>query len=312
MGLTQRHILSIRDLTKKDVELILQTAASFKEISTRPIKKVPTLRGKTVINCFFEASTRTRTSFEIAGKRLSADVVNFAGGGSALAKGESILDTVRNLNAMQPDVLVVRHDGGGVPVMLARHVERSAVINAGDGMHEHPTQALSDAMTIREAKGRVKGLTVAIIGDLLHSRVARSNIVLLTMLEAKVLVAGPRTLVPPEIAALGAAIVPRVDDAVAAADAIMMLRIQQERLRGLYFPNVREYARMFGLTAAVMRRAKPDVIVLHPGPINRGVEIDPDIADGKHSLILDQVENGIAVRMAVLYLLGAGPEEGAS
>lgn len=309
MNLSQRHILHASDLKKKDVELILQTAKSLKEISYRPIKKVPTLRGKTVINCFFEPSTRTRTSFEIAAKRLSADTINFGGSGSSLSKGESILDTVRNLNAMQPDILVVRHKASGVPAMLARNIRNCSVINAGDGMHEHPTQALLDLMTIVEVKGCVKGLTVSIVGDIAHSRVARSNIAILKLMGAKVVLAGPKTLIPPGIESLGATVADSVQDAVKVADVVMLLRIQQERLNGFYFPTLREYARHFGLNAAMMHNAKRDVVIMHPGPVNRGVEIDPEIADGPYSVILNQVENGIAVRMALLYLVGGGGKE---
>lgn len=306
MALSQRHILRVADLTKKDVALILQTAKSLKEISFRAIKKVPTLRGKTIINCFFENSTRTRTSFEIAAKRLSADTINFSSSGSALAKGESLLDTVRNLNAMQPDVLVVRHKASGVPDMLARNLQHCAVINAGDGMREHPTQALLDLMTIEEAKGRVKGLTVAIVGDVAHSRVARSNMLLLRMMGAKVVVAAPRTLLPVGIETYGVRVVASVVEAVRTADVVMLLRVQRERQAGFYFPTLREYARYFGVNKATMRQAKPGVVIMHPGPVNRGVELDPDVADGPCSVILDQVENGIAVRMALLYLVGAG------
>ncbi|MBI2346821.1 MAG: aspartate carbamoyltransferase catalytic subunit [Deltaproteobacteria bacterium] len=302
MTLSKRHLLSIADLTPGDVALIFQTAKSLKEISRRPVKKVPTLRGKTVINCFFEPSTRTRTSFEIAAKRLSADAVNFGSTGSALAKGESLIDTIRTLNAMQPDALVIRHRGSGVPALCAAQVRDCAVINAGDGQHEHPTQALLDAFTVAQAKGRVRGLTVAFLGDIAHSRVARSGIALFRKLGAKVLVAGPRSLLPVAVEALGAAAMPSIAEAVALADVLVVLRVQLERLQGAGVPTLREYARHFGLNAVTMKQAKPDVVIMHPGPINRGVEIDPELADGRYSLILDQVENGIAVRMACLYL----------
>jgi aspartate carbamoyltransferase catalytic subunit len=279
----------------------------MREIGERPIKKVPTLRGKTVVNLFYEPSTRTRTSFEIAEKRLSADTLNIAVAASSVLKGETLADTAMNIEAMAPDVIVLRHASSGACHLLAR-ICRSRIINAGDGMHEHPTQALLDAFTIRQHKQRLDGLTVAIIGDLLHSRVLRSNVLLLTKLGATVRVAGPPTMVPAGIERLGVRVSRSVDEAVTDADVIMMLRIQQERLQGAYFPSLREYFNVFGLTAERVKRAKPDVIIMHPGPINRGVEIASEVADGPYSVILQQVANGVAVRMAVLYLLGGGVE----
>ncbi|MBI2343516.1 MAG: aspartate carbamoyltransferase catalytic subunit [Deltaproteobacteria bacterium] len=303
MAFTKHHLLRIADLTSRDIELILSTARSLKGISFRSVKKVPALRGKTVLNCFFESSTRTRTSFEIAAKRLSADTINFSSGGSSMSKGESVLDTIRNLNAMQPDIVVMRHQSSGLIGRIAAQVPQCHFINAGDGMHEHPTQALLDAMTIQEAKGKIRGLRVVILGDVTHSRVARSNILLLRKLGAHVRVAGPSTLLPPEVDALGVTHTTSVAAATEGADVVMVLRIQQERLGEFAFPSVREYARYYGLSAQHLERAAPHVVVLHPGPVNRGVELSPDVADGSSSLILDQVENGIAVRMASLYLL---------
>jgi aspartate carbamoyltransferase catalytic subunit len=274
----------------------------MKEISTRDIKKVPTLRGKTVINLFYEPSTRTRTSFEIAGKRLSADVINISSASSSTTKGETLKDTGRNLQAMNPDLIVIRHAAAGAPKILADALP-VPVINAGDGAHEHPTQALLDAFTIREKKKTLAGMTVAIIGDITHSRVARSNIALLQKMGAEVRLSGPYTMVPPHIEALGVSFIPDIGEAIRDADVIMMLRIQLERQQHGLFPNVREYARFFGLNREKLQRAKPDVLIMHPGPLNRGVEISPDVADGPYSIILDQVTNGVAVRMALLYLL---------
>jgi aspartate carbamoyltransferase catalytic subunit len=302
----KRHLLGTEGLKAEDALQLLDLAEVFFEVSKRKVRKVPTLRGKTVINLFFEPSTRTRTSFEIAGKRLSADVVNLSGSSSSVTKGESLLDTVKNLEAMHPDILVVRHAASGAPHYVAAHT-RARVVNAGDGMHEHPTQALLDAFTIRRAKGKIEGLTVAICGDIAHSRVARSNAILLTALGAHVRFAGPRTLLPPVDNAYQVATFDRVEPALEGADVVMALRIQRERLAGALLPSLREYARLFGISAARLARAKPDVIVMHPGPINRGVELDGSIADGPSSVILDQVEAGVAVRMAVLYLLSAEP-----
>jgi aspartate carbamoyltransferase catalytic subunit len=301
-----RHLLGIADLSADEITQILDLAETFVEISERPIKKVPTLRGKTVINLFLEPSTRTRTSFEIAAKRLSADAVNISGSTSSTVKGETLLDTARNLMAMKPDVIVLRHGASGGPHMVANAVD-CAVVNAGDGTHEHPTQALLDCATIRKHKGKIAGLTVAIVGDIAHSRVARSDVLALSKLGAKVRVAGPRTMLPIGIDAMGAEVFDRVEPAVADADVVMMLRIQKERLDGAgLFPNTREYSRYFGLGGRVAKLLRPDAIIMHPGPINRGVELDPAVADGERSVILDQVTYGVAVRMAVLYLLGGG------
>jgi aspartate carbamoyltransferase catalytic subunit len=305
----QRHLLGIRGLSAEDINYVLDTAESFREINAREIKKVPTLRGRTVINLFFEPSTRTRTSFEIAGKRLSADVINVSSSSSSVTKGETLLDTARNLEAMAPDLIVIRHPSAGAPHQLAR-VCRASVVNAGDGAHEHPTQALLDALTIRQQKGTIKGLRVAIVGDILHSRVARSNAHLLTTLGASVAVAGPGTLAPPEFAALVGEgelkVERRVEGAVEGADVVMVLRIQRERQDKAFLPSLREYAVHYGLNTKRLALAKPDAVVMHPGPMNRGIEIASDVADGARSLILDQVANGLAVRMAVLYLLGGG------
>jgi aspartate carbamoyltransferase catalytic subunit len=310
-----RHLLGIADLTADEITQLLDLAETFVEINERPIKKVPTLRGKTVINLFLEASTRTRTSFEIAAKRLSADAVNISGSTSSTTKGETLLDTAKNLQAMKPDVIVLRHSSSGAPHYIAQHVD-AAVINAGDGTHEHPTQALLDCATIRKHKGRgsdgksLAGLTVAIVGDIAHSRVARSDLLALTRLGARVRVAGPRTMLPVGIEAMGAEVFERVEPAIADADVVIMLRIQLERLHGAgLFPNTREYSRYFGLGPRLAATLKPDAIVMHPGPINRGVELDPAVADGPRSVILDQVTYGVAVRMALLYLLGGGSPE---
>jgi aspartate carbamoyltransferase catalytic subunit len=278
----------------------------MREIGERPIKKVPTLRGRTVVNLFFEPSTRTRTSFEVAEKRLSADTLSIAVAQSSVTKGETLLDTVRNLEAMAPDMIVMRHASSGAPHLLAR-LCRSVIINAGDGTHEHPTQALLDAFTIRERKKRLAGLKVAIVGDLLHSRVLRSNVLLLNKMGAEVWACGPATLMPAELARFGVRPTTSIDAAVDGADVVMMLRIQHERMHGHFIPSTREYFTLFGLTPERVRRAKDDVIIMHPGPMNRGVEIDSDVADGPYSVILEQVANGVAVRMAVLYLL-AGQE----
>jgi aspartate carbamoyltransferase catalytic subunit len=310
-GLRHKHLLGIADLTAEEIVLVLDTAEAMKEVGRRTIKKVPTLRGRTVINLFFEPSTRTRTSFEIAEKRLSADTLNVAIASSSVVKGETLVDTAMNLEAMAPSMIVLRHASSGACHLLAR-ICKAAIVNAGDGMHEHPTQALLDAFTIRERKGRLKGLKVAIVGDLLHSRVLRSNVLLLTKLGADVWVSGPPTLVPRGIEQLGVRVTTSVEDAVADADVIMMLRIQQERMQGAYFPSLREYFNLFGMTVERIARAKPDVIIMHPGPMNRGVEIASEVADGPYSVILEQVANGVAVRMAVLYLLAGGVEDEAA
>ena len=297
-----RHLLDIETLPREDILRVLDTADAMLEISQREIKKVPTLRGKTIINVFLEPSTRTRVSFEIAAKRLSADAINVSSGGSSLSKAETLSDMARNLAAMNADVLVVRDKCAGVPAMLAQHV-RAPVINAGDGQHEHPTQALLDAFTIKQAFGEIEGRSVAIIGDIKHSRVARSNIHCLTKLGADVRIAGPRTMLPVGIEELGVKPCLRIEEAIEGAHAIMMLRIQLERVTGALFPSVREYSQTWGLNRDRMRLARPDAIVLHPGPIYRGVEISSDLADAEASRILDQVTNGVATRMAVLYLL---------
>jgi aspartate carbamoyltransferase catalytic subunit len=306
-SLRSRHLLGIAGLEPDEIQLVLDTALAMKEIGTRAIKKVPTLRGRTVVNLFFEASTRTRLSFELAEKRLSADTLGVTVSGSSVTKGETLIDTARTLEAMAPDVIVMRHEASGAPHHLAR-VCKASIVNAGDGMHEHPTQALLDAFTIIERKGRLTGLRVAIIGDLVHSRVLRSNALLLTRMGAHVTAAGPPTLIPPGLDRLGVRVETSMDAAVEGADVVMMLRVQNERMRGLFLPSTREYYTLFGLTPARMTRAAADAIVMHPGPMNRGVEIDSAVADGPWSVILDQVANGVAVRMAALYLL-AGSEE---
>ncbi|HEY5498486.1 MAG TPA: aspartate carbamoyltransferase catalytic subunit [Syntrophales bacterium] len=305
MILERKDILGIKELSKDEILLILDTADSFIEISTREIKKVPTLRGKTIINLFYEASTRTRTSFEIAGKRLSADTINISASTSSVVKGETLLDTARNLEAMNPDVIVIRHSAAGAPHMLAGMVKQS-IINAGDGAHEHPTQALLDMMTIRAKKGHLENLNIAIVGDIAHSRVARSNIYGLKKMGAQVTVAGPATMIPRDIEQMGVTVHSSLDEAIKEVDVIMMLRIQIERQHQSIFPSLREYAQRFCLSKKNISLAKKDVLVMHPGPINRGVEISPDIADGPYSVILDQVTNGVAVRMALLYLLTGG------
>ena len=304
----RRDLLGIRDLTAAEIIGILDTAENFREINTREIKKVPALRGKTIINLFFENSTRTRTSFEIAAKRLSADALNISVSTSSLTKGETLIDTALNLDAMAPDAIVVRHSSAGVPHQLAK-VSKAAIINAGDGANEHPTQALLDAMTIREHKGKIKGLEVAIIGDIVHSRVARSNIHLLTKLGANVRVAGPGTLVPADFQYLvetGLTVRSKIEEAIDGADVVMILRIQRERQDAAYFPTLGEYSIHYGLTNERLNLAKEDAIVLHPGPMNRGIEIASEVADSSRSLILDQVKYGVSVRMAVLYLATGG------
>lgn len=304
-ALRSKDLLGIEPLTPEEISLILDTAEGFREVSERPIKKVPTLRGQLVINLFMEASTRTRVSFEIAEKRLSADTLNFAASGSSVEKGETLIDTAENLMAMQPDMIVIRHKHPGSPKMLADLLPAS-IINAGDGAHEHPTQALLDAFTIRERLGRLAGVNVSIIGDIAHSRVVRSNIHLLTKMKANVTLASPPTLMPAEIEKMGVRVVHSLDEALEGADVVMMLRIQLERQSKTTFPSLREYFNTFGLTPERLRRANDGAIVMHPGPMNRGVEISSDVADGPASVILDQVTNGVAVRMAVLYLLAGG------
>ncbi len=299
---TKKDLLSLRELSAEEIRLLLQTAESFREISLRPIKKVPALRGKTVVNLFFEPSTRTRTSFELAAKRLSADIVNISSQGSSLSKGETVLDTVRNLEALKVDILVIRHAAAGVPHLIAKHAT-SSVINAGDGAHEHPTQGLLDLFTIQEKKGHVDGLHVAIIGDIAHSRVARSNIWGLTKLGARVTVCGPPTLMPPQIEQLGVRVTYDLESALREADVAMLLRIQHERQETRLVPSLREYRLRYGIDRERLKHAKPGLLIMHPGPVNRGVELDSSVADGPFSVILDQVTNGLAVRMAALYLV---------
>ena len=304
MGLRSKDLLGIKDMTADEIKLILDTAATFKDVSERDIKKVPTLRGKTVINLFYEASTRTRMSFELAGKRLSADVANVSISTSSVVKGETLLDTARNIEAMKCDMLIVRHPCSGAPEYLAQRL-KSSVINAGDGFHEHPTQALLDLFTIREKLGKLEGLTVTIVGDIAHSRVARSNIHGLTTMGAKVRVCGPPTMIPPGIEGFGARVYYDMDKAVEGADVVMMLRLQLERQTAGLFPGVREYAGLYGLNQSRVERAAKQVLVMHPGPMNRGVEISSEVADST-SVILDQVTNGVAVRMTVMFLLSGG------
>jgi aspartate carbamoyltransferase catalytic subunit len=301
-----RDLLGIEDLDRADLERILETAERMQEVGTREVKKVPTLRGRTIVNLFFEPSTRTRTSFEIAGKRLSADVVNFSPTSSSLTKDESILDTARTLDAMAPDAVVVRHKVAGVPKRIADALA-APVINAGDGAHEHPTQALLDLLTVYQEKGRIDGLSVTIVGDVLHSRVARSNIYGFLKLGAEVRIAAPPTLIPPAIETLGVKAFTSLREAIDGADVVMALRIQRERLDGAYVPSIREYSATFGLDRTKLRFAKDDAIVMHPGPVNRGVELSHDLADHRPSVILDQVRNGVALRMAVLYLFAGRP-----
>src|SRR6185295_14231875 len=304
----RKDLLGIRELSAGEIVHILDTAETFRDVSRRHVKKVPALQGRTIINLFFESSTRTRTSFEIAAKRLSADAINISTSTSSVNKGETLLDTAKNLEAMAPDCIVIRHSMAGAPHHLARMCD-APIVNAGDGSHEHPTQALLDALTIREYKGSIKGLNVAIIGDILHSRVARSNVYLLTKLGADVRVAGPGTLVPTEFADLvehGLRVERTIEDAIEGADVVMVLRVQRERQDAAFFPSMREYAIHYGLHPNHLERAAPEAIVMHPGPINRGIEISSEIADSSRSLILDQVANGVAVRMAVLYLLAGG------
>jgi len=299
---SHRHILGIDHLSADDIDHILTTAESFKEISARPIKKVPTLRGNTIINLFFEPSTRTRLSFEVAAKRMSADTFNISASTSSATKGETLIDTARNIAAMHPDIIIIRHSFSGAPHMLSRYVD-AAVINAGDGTHEHPSQGLLDLLTVREHKGRLDGLKVAIIGDIMHSRVAHSDILGFTRMGSQVFVHGPSTLIPPDLDKLGATVCASMKEAVQDADVVMTLRIQKERQNDPLLPSFREYALQYGVTREVASWARPDGLIMHPGPINRGIELMPDVADGPRSVILDQVTNGVAVRMALLYLV---------
>ncbi len=301
----RRHVLGLSDFHPEEMEFVIDTARSMEEVLTRDIKKVPALRGKTVVNLFFEASTRTRTSFEMAGKRLSADVVNFSSGTSSVTKGETLLDTARNIEAMKPNILVVRHSASGAALFLSRHVSCS-IINAGDGANEHPSQGLLDLYTILKAKGRIAGLKIAIVGDILHSRVVRSDLHSLGRMGAKLWLCGPAPLVPREMERTGAVVTSDIREAVKGADVIIMLRIQLERQKTSYFQSLREYTRRFGLNRDVFSLAKDDAVIMHPGPINRGVEISDELADCDRSLVMRQVESGVAVRMALLYLLAGG------
>jgi aspartate carbamoyltransferase catalytic subunit len=305
MDFFKKHILDISSLSVDEITFILDTADRMKEISDRPVKKVPTLRGKTIVLFFYEPSTRTRTSFDIAAKRLSADSISLSGSSSSMVKGETLLDTAKNIEAMNPDVIVLRHPCAGAPQLMAKAINAS-VINAGDGMHAHPTQALLDLMTVREKKGRIKGLKIAIVGDISHSRVARSNCVAFTKMGAKVVLSGPPTMMPKGIETLGGSVAKNMHEAIEGADVIMMLRLQKERQKSFLFPTEREYSTLYGLTKAKLEKAASNVLVMHPGPINRGLEIASDVADGPCSVILDQVKNGVAVRMALLYLVGGG------
>ncbi|PLX92533.1 MAG: aspartate carbamoyltransferase [Desulfuromonas sp.] len=307
MSFQHKHILGTEQLSREDIELILDTAESFKDINTREIKKVPTLRGKTIINLFFEASTRTRTSFEIAGKRLSADTINISASSSSVVKGETLEDTARNIEAMHPDIIVMRHGASGAPHYLAERIDCS-VVNAGDGAHEHPSQALLDLLTIRQHKTTLEGLTVAIVGDITHSRVARSNLYAMRTLGMNVRLVGPGTMVPKGIEKLGCEVYTDLNEALEGVDVVMMLRIQLERQGKTLLPSLREYASLYGLNPSNLKLAKEDAIVMHPGPMNRGVEISSYVADGPQNVILEQVENGVAIRMALLYLVAGGSE----
>ena len=309
MPITLKNILGTRDLAREDISTILDTANAFKEISTRPIKKVPTLRGRTVINLFFEPSTRTRTSFEIAGKRLSADVINITGSSSSTIKGENLIDTARNLEAMNPDIIVIRHACAGAAELIS-HFTKSSIINAGDGAHEHPTQSLLDLLTIQEHKGSLEGLRVVIVGDIAHSRVVRSNIFAMKTMGMDVRLVGPPTMIPFEIERLGVEVSHNLAEAIRDADVIMMLRIQTERQNRFLLPSLREYSNLFCLTSEKLERAPEDILIIHPGPVNRGIEIALDVMQDKRSLILDQVTNGVAIRMALMYLLLGGSDNG--
>lgn len=311
MRLASKDLLGMEYLSVEEIDLVLNTAEAFKEISIREVKKAPTLRGKTIITLFYEPSTRTRVSFEIAAKRLSADALNISTSASSVVKGETLIDTARNLEAMNPDIVILRHSAAGAPHTLARLI-RPSIINAGDGAHEHPSQALLDLMTIRDKKGKIAGLKVAVVGDIAHSRVARSNIYGLTKMGARVAVAGPAMMMPRDLHKLGVEVYYSLGEAIKDADIIMMLRVQFEREERKTFPSIREYAACFGLNRHNIKLAREDVLVMHPGPVNRGVEISPDIVDGPYSIILDQVTNGVAVRMALLYLLAGGKHETAS
>ncbi|MEJ5261235.1 MAG: aspartate carbamoyltransferase catalytic subunit [Ignavibacterium sp.] len=303
MPLSSRHLLGLQSVPKEDIQLILDTATTFREVLERPIKRVPTLQGKTIVNLFYESSTRTRISFELAEKRLSADAINFAVSTSSVNKGESLKDTVRNIEAMKVDMVVIRHAAAGTPLMLTKLCDAN-IINAGDGIHEHPTQALLDMYSIREKLGRLEGLKVCIVGDIAHSRVALSNIFGLKTMGAKVSVCGPSTMIPKYINELGVDVIYNIDEAIQENDVLNVLRIQLERKAREYFPSIREYIKYFGITSERLEKNKKDILILHPGPINRGVELSSDVADGPYQIILQQVTNGVAIRMAVLYLLG--------
>ncbi|HRQ43225.1 MAG TPA: aspartate carbamoyltransferase catalytic subunit [Candidatus Goldiibacteriota bacterium] len=303
-----RHLITLQELPKEDIQEILNLAQSFKQVILRPIKKVPTLKGKTIVNMFFEPSTRTRTSFELAAKRLSADVLNIQMSTSSVVKGETLLDTLATIEAMQIDMVVIRHSASGVPLFLTKNI-KSSVINAGDGMHEHPTQGLLDMFSIIEKKKKIEGLNVSIVGDIAHSRVARSNIWGLTKMGAKVKVVGPTTLMPKEIEKLGVTVCNDLKEGLKDADVVNILRVQLERQKKNLFPTLREYATLFGVNSEKLKYAKPDCVVMHPGPMNRGIEISPNVADGINSVINEQVTNGVAVRMAVLYLMGGGKKD---
>lgn len=305
MRFEHKDLLNLESLSSEDITMFLDTAEGMKEISSRPVKKVPTLRGKTIVLFFQEPSTRTKLSFDIAGKRLSADIISISSSSSSIVKGETLIDTARNLEAMNPDIIVMRHSCSGAADLIARRVKAS-VVNAGDGLHSHPTQALLDLMSVRERKGKIDGLKIAIIGDIAHSRVARSNIAAFTKMGASVTVAAPPTMIPMGIEDLGCAVAPDVDSCIERADVVMMLRIQKERQESILFPTEREYSTLFGLNRERLKAAKRDVLVMHPGPMNRGVEITSDVADGEHSVILEQVTNGVALRMAVFYLVAGG------
>lgn len=307
MTFARRELLGLEGLSPGELGHVLDTAQAMRDVLRRSVKKLPTLRGKTVINLFFENSTRTRVSFEVAAKVLGADAYNISATGSSAAKGESLVDTARNLDAMRPDVIVVRHASSGAAALVARHV-RAAVVNAGDGSHEHPTQALLDLFTLRERMGSLEGRTIAIVGDVLHSRVARSNIFALRTLGARVILCGPPTLAPRSMAQDGVSVTWSLEEALEQADAVMMLRLQLERMESAFIPSAREYSRLYGVGDAQLRWLKPDAFILHPGPVNRGIELTPEVADGPRSVILDQVENGVAIRMAVLYLLAGGAQ----
>ncbi len=304
----RKDLLGLEDLSREEIEFVLSTAESFKEVSTREIKKVPALRGKTVVNLFYEPSTRTRVSFEVAAKRLSADVINISTETSSIKKGETLIDTGRNIQALNADIIVVRHNSSGAAVMLARHVDIS-VVNAGDGWHEHPTQALLDIFTLKEKLGKIKGLNVSIVGDIAHSRVARSNIWGLTKLGAKVTVCAPKMLVPPGVEQMGVSVTRSIEEALKRADAVNVLRMQFERDERTVFPKTLEYFKTFGITRERLQKAKKEIVVMHPGPLNRGIEISSEVADGSSSVILEQVTNGIAVRMAVLFLVAQGKDK---